>query len=279
MKIGLIAGNGQFPILFAKAAREKGHTVYAAAIKNETDESIETLADETIWLHLGQIKRLLVFFRQHQVTDTVMAGGIKKTRIFSDIKPDMKAVMLLASMRHTHDDGVLGIFADFLEKEGVTVRSSTFLMPDILADEGCWTKVKPSKAQLADIRVGYKLAKEIGRLDIGQCIVMGGGSVLAVEAIDGTDATIRRGGVLGKGDAVVIKVSKPGQDLRFDVPAVGLKTLETMHGAGAKALVFEAGKTVVFDKREMVDFADRNQMMILVVDEAGDFNGEKKNGA
>ena len=268
MNIGLIAGNGQFPILFARAAREKGLRVYAAAIRNETDPVIETLAEETLWLHLGQIGKLLGFFRKHGVRETVMVGGVKKTRIFSDIKPDIKAVMLLATMGHTHDDGVLRLFADFLEKEGVTVRSSTDLVPEILARKGCWTKTKPSKAQQADINVGFRLTKEIGKLDIGQCIVMGGGSVLAVEAIDGTDATIRRGGTLGKGDAVVIKASKPIQDMRFDVPAVGLTTLQTMLESGASVLVVEAGKTVVFDRKDMVEFADRHKMAIVAVDEA-----------
>lgn len=268
MNIGLIAGNGQFPLLFARAAREKGYRVYVAAIRNETDAVIETLAEETLWLHLGQIGKLLSFFRKHGVRETVMVGGVKKTRIFSDIKPDIKAVMLLATMSHTHDDGVLRLFADFLEKEGVTVRSSTDLVPDVLAREGCWTKTRPSKAQQADIRAGFRLAKEIGKLDIGQCIVMGGGSVLAVEAIDGTDATIRRGGTLGKGDAVVIKASKPIQDMRFDVPAVGLATLQTMLESGASVLVVEAGKTVVFDRKEMVEFADRHKMSIVGVGEA-----------
>lgn len=266
MKIGLIAGNGQFPILFLKAAREKGYTVFVAAIKNETDTAVSEYAEETEWLHLGQLKRLIRFFKKHHVKEVVMLGGINKTRIFSDIKPDMKAVMLLAGMKHTHDDGVLGVFARFLEKEDVRVRSSTFLMPEILATPGCWTKTKPTRAQNEDIRTGWKLVKEIGRLDIGQCIVMGGGSVLAVEAIDGTDATIKRGGLLGKGDAIVIKVSKPNQDMRFDVPAVGLKTIETMYDAGARVLVIEAGKAVVFNRDEMVAFADSKKISILAMD-------------
>ncbi len=267
LNIGLIAGNGQFPLVFANAAREKGFHVYVAAIRNEADASIESLASETAWLHLGQVGKLIGFFKRNNVCSAVMVGGIKKTRIFSDIRPDIKAVMLLATMRHTHDDGVLRIFADFLEKEGIMVRSSTEFVPEILAEQGCWTKTKPGKSQMADMETGFILAKEIGRLDIGQCIVMGGGSVLAVEAIDGTDATIRRGGLLGKGHAVVIKVSKPTQDMRFDVPAVGLKTLETMLESGAKVLVVEAGKTVVFDKKDMVDFADKHKMVIVAMGE------------
>jgi UDP-2,3-diacylglucosamine hydrolase len=266
-RIGVIAGNGQFPLLFSRAAKENGYEVCVAAIRHEADPALADVADHMIWLHLGQVKKLLRFFRDHDVKDTVLVGGVRKTRIFSDIKPDLKAIALLASLRHTHDDGLLGACADFLEKEGVTVQSSTFLLPGILAEEGCWTRLKPSKAQRADIRVGFNLAKEIGRLDIGQCLVMGGGSVLAVEAVDGTDATIRRGASLAKDDAVVIKVSKPHQDMRFDVPAVGLRTLKTMQEAGASVLVIEAGKSVVFDRDEMIAYANRTNMIILAVDE------------
>ena len=195
-----------------------------------------------------------------------MIGGIKKTRIFSDIKPDMKAIMFLAGMKHTHDDGLLGALAAFLEKEGIIVEASTFLVPEILAEKGCWTRKKPGKSQLSDIEVGWRLAKEIGRLDIGQCLVIDGGSVLAVEAIDGTDATIKRGGSLGNGDAVVIKVSKPDQDMRFDIPAVGAETIKNMYASGVSTLVVEAGKAVVFNKEEMVEIADQKGISIVAME-------------
>ncbi len=196
----------------------------------------------------------------------VMIGGIKKTRIFSDIKPDIKAVMFLARLKHTHDDGLLGALANFFEKEGIAVQSSTFLIPGILADEGCWTKKKPDKSQLKDIETGWMIAKEIGRLDIGQCLVIGGGSVLAVEAIDGTDATIKRGGNLGNGNSVIVKVSKPNQDMRFDVPAVGLETIKNMYESGVNALVIEAGKAVVFNKTEMISYADKKGISIIAME-------------
>lgn len=196
----------------------------------------------------------------------VMIGGIKKTRIFSDIKPDIKAVIFLARLKHTHDDGLLGALAKFFEKEGITVQSSTFLIPGILAESGCWTKKKPDRDQLKDIDTGWTLAKEIGRLDVGQCLVIGGGSVLAVEAIDGTDATIKRGGSLGNGKAVVVKVSKPNQDMRFDVPAVGLDTIKNMYESGVTTLVIEAGKAVVFNKEEMVTYADKKGISIVAME-------------
>jgi DUF1009 family protein len=172
---------------------------------------------------------------------------------------------MIAGMRGTHDDKLLRAFTRTLEKEGIVIQASTFLLPELLAPEGCWTRRKLTRSERADVKVGWPLAKAIGGLDVGQCIVMGGGSVLAVEAIDGTDATISRGGRLGKGETVVIKVCKPDQDERFDVPAIGVQTIETMHAAGARALVIEAGKAVVFDREEMVALADKYGVAIVAL--------------
>ena len=178
----------------------------------------------------------------------------------------MKAISMIAGMRHTHDNGILSAFARILEKEGIKIQPSTFLLPELLAREGCWTKRRPGKSEKADIELGWNLAKEIGRLDIGQCVVVGGGSILAVEAIDGTDATILRGGKLGKGNAVVVKVCKPNQDIRFDIPAVGAQTIKTMYQAEAKAIAIEAGKAVVFDRQEMIDLANKHGISIVALD-------------
>ncbi len=266
MRIGLIAGSGKFPIIFSKAAKSKGFIVYAIAHNNETDPALEDFVDTIEWVHLGQIKRIIKFFKKNSVSQAVMMGAITKTRMFSDVRPDTKALSLVAGMRHTHDDGLLRAFVGVLEKEGIKIQASTFMLPDLLAQPGRWTKRKPTQSETADIELGWKLAKEIGRLDIGQCVVVGGGSILAVEAIDGTDATIMRGGELGKGNAVVVKVCKPNQDLRFDMPAVGAQTIKTMHKAGAKVLVVEAGKAVVFDREEMVGLADMLGITILALE-------------
>ncbi len=255
-KIGLIAGNGQFPLIFARAARERGLSVYAVAHIGETVEELAQQVDAIQWLHVGQIKKLIRFFKRSGVGVAAMIGGIRKTRMFTDVRPDTKAIALFAAMRHTHDDSILRAFAGLLEKSGIRVLPSTELVPELLAPEGCWTRRRPSRAERDDIELGWKLAKEIGRLGIGQCVVMGGGSVLAVEAIDGTDATIARGGGLGRGNAVVVKICKPNQDLRFDIPAVGVETIETMAAHGATALAVEAGRTVVFDREKMVAAAD-----------------------
>jgi DUF1009 family protein len=266
MRIGLIAGSGQFPIIFCQRAKENGFRVYVAAYIHEADPKLEEISDGLEWLHLGQIKRLIQFFKENRVTETVMMGAIQKTSLFKDVKPDMKAISLIAGMRHTHDDGILRAFADYLEKNGIIVRPSTFLLPDLIAAEGCWTRRTPSRAERADIKLGWQVAKEIGRLDIGQCVVVGGGSVLAVEAIDGTDATIRRGGRLGEGNAVVVKVCKPIQDERFDVPAVGVQTIQTMCESEAGLLAVEAGKAVVFDRQEMITLADKAGIGIVAID-------------
>ncbi len=265
-RIGLIAGSGQFPLIFSRAAKSAGYDVYVAAHLKETNPDIESYAAGIEWLHLGQIKRLLRFFQANQVSEAVMMGAIKKTRMFKDVRPDTKALALMAGMRHTHDDGILRTFAGFLEKEGIAIKSSTMLLPEILAQPGCWSRRKPTAAEMEDVALGWRLAKEIGKLDIGQCVVIGGGSVLAVEAIDGTDATIQRGGRLGQGKAVVVKVCKPNQDERFDIPAVGAETIETMHQAEARVLAVEAGKAVVFDRKEMIDLADRYGIAIMAID-------------
>ncbi|MGD9308087.1 MAG: UDP-2,3-diacylglucosamine diphosphatase LpxI [Desulfosarcina sp.] len=262
-KIGLIAGSGQFPILFSKAAAKKGFRIYTAAYVNEADPALSQMADKMQWLHLGQVKRLIKFFKQHDVRRAVMLGAVRKTRLFTDLKPDLKAISIIAGMRHTHDDAIMRAFADTLEKEGIAIESSTFLLPDLLAVKGVWTSRKPSRSEHKDIAMGFAIAREIGRLDIGQSVVVGGGSILAVEAIDGTDATIERGGRLGNGQAVLVKVCKPNQDFRFDVPSVGVKTIETMIQSDVRALAVEAQRTVVFDRSEMIRLANENDIAIV----------------
>ncbi len=266
-RVGLIAGAGQFPLLFAKAAAEKGLAVYAVAYIQEADAVLADYVRAIEWLHLGQLKRLIRFFHRHGVQSAVLIGSIRKTRVFSDVKPDVKAISLLASLKHMHDDGILRTFARALEKEGIRVLPSTILLPELLAPDGCWTRRKPGRAERADIRLGWKLAKALGRLDIGQCVVVGGGAVLALEAIDGTDATILRGGRLGDGNAVAVKICKPNQDRRFDIPAVGVRTVESMQTAGVKVLAVESGKTVVFDRRAMVALADKCGIAIVALAE------------
>ncbi len=266
-RLGLIAGSGQFPVIFARAAREKGWRIHAAAYKDETDPVLGEYAASLEWFYVGQIKKMINYFRRHGVSQAVMMGGINKPRMFTHVRPDAKAIALIAGMRHTHDDALLRGFADILHKEGIEILPSTFLLPEMLAPAGVWTKRQPSKRERKDIALGWSIAKKIGHLDIGQCIVIRDGSVLAVEAIEGTDAAISRGGKLGRGQSVVVKVCKPQQDQRFDVPAVGLKTIETMHEADASTLAIEAGRAIVFDRHAMIKKADTYKISIVAIDE------------
>jgi DUF1009 family protein len=265
-RIGLIAGGGQFPLLFARAAAARGYQVVAAAHHGETAPQLTEAVHAIAWFHLGQLGRLIRYFKEHGVQETVMMGSIRKARLFTELRPDIKAIAILARMAHTLDDGVLRAFAGAMEKEGIRVQPATFLLPELLAPLGCWTRRRPGRGETADIRLGHGVAAAIGRLDIGQCVVVEGGSVLAVEAIDGTDATIRRGGSLGSGQAVVVKICKPDQDRRFDMPAVGRDTVAAMRDAGVKALAVEAGRTVVFDRQAMVALADEQRIAIVGLD-------------
>jgi DUF1009 family protein/predicted dehydrogenase len=266
-KIGLIAGGGQFPILFARAARENGVEVVAVALKGETDKQLEPEVDLCAWVSLGKLGRMIEIFEKAQVSEVAMAGTVAKTKLYSKIRPDWKAVRLLARMLHKKDDAILMGFTEELERHGIRVRPSTIFLPELLAPPGVLSRRKPNSREKRDVEFGWNLAKEIGKLDIGQCILVRDQAVLAVEAIEGTDETIRRGGQLGKSEVVVVKVSKPHQDLRFDVPAVGLQTIETMKEVGASVLVVEAGKTLMFDREEMIQAADVARIAILSMSE------------
>jgi DUF1009 family protein len=266
-RIGLIAGSGQFPVLFSKAAKRMGLQIYAIAHIGETDRGLEPVVDGIKWIKLGQLLSVIRFFKDHRVKDAAMAGAITKTKMFFDVRPDLRALKLLATVNHTLDDGILRALAEELEKEGISIRPSTFLVPELLAKKGCWTRRKPSKSEMADVLFGWHIVKEIGKLDIGQTLVVRNRSVMAVEAIDGTDATVRRGGRLGSEKTVVVKASKPTQDMRFDMPAVGVDTVQTMVEVKASVLAVEADRTIVFDREAMVKLANQNKIAILGVDE------------
>ena len=265
-RIGLIAGSGQFPLIFLEAAKKKGYAVCAVCLEGEAHPDISRFADESEWLPLGQVERMIHFFKKNAVSEAVLLGAVAKTRMFTDIQPDMMAVSLVAKMDTTHDDALLRAFADAMASEGIEITSSSIWVPEMLAKKGCWTKHLPTPDEEADIHLGYNIAKAIGELDIGQSVVVGGGSVLAVEAIDGTDATIKRGGKLAKNGAVVVKVSKPGQDMRFDIPSVGLETVKSMVFSNCTVLAVEAGKTLVFNEKEMIELADKENIAIVGVD-------------
>ncbi len=266
-EVGLIAGSGQFPLLFAHAARKASVRVLAVGFEGETNPSLSRYVDEFHMLKLGQLNRLIATFKKAGITKAAMAGAIDKTRFYTKIRPDWRFVRFIGKLRNTKDDSLLRALARELESEGILIQPSTIFLPELLAPEGILTRRKPNRREQADIAFGWALAKAIGRLDIGQCLVVKNQTVLAVEGIDGTDATIMRGGRLCREGAVVVKVSKPMQDMRFDVPAAGSDTIETMKRVNARVLVLEAGKTVIFDRGKMIDLADSAGISILVQNE------------
>jgi DUF1009 family protein len=268
-KIGIIAGNGDFPLEFAKAAKRKGLTVISVAHEDETLPELAQWSDAICWVKVGHLGKLIRFFKEQGVHDVLMAGGIKKTRLFSGSLPDLRGAALLARMIAKKDDSILRAVAEELETEGITVRPSTLYLDDLLAPAGVITRRKPSKDEWKDITFGWHLAKEIGRLDIGQTVVVKDLAVLAVEAIEGTDEAIRRGGSLCREGAVVVKICKPQQDLRFDLPATGIRTIYAMREVKAACLAVEAGKTIMIQKEALIAQAEEAGIAIVALNENG----------
>ncbi|MET0516437.1 MAG: UDP-2,3-diacylglucosamine diphosphatase LpxI [Nitrospiraceae bacterium] len=263
--IGLIAGNGRFPIIFAQNARKLGYRVTAVAHQGETEPELANYVEQIHWIKVGQLNKLIRALKDNGVRETVMLGGIKKTHVFTTVRPDFRALALAARLVRLKDDQILRGVAAELEREGILVRESTFGLQGILVEDGPLTKRKPSKKEWEDIRYGWEVAQHIGQIDIGQCVVVKEGVIVAVEAVEGTDGAIRRGGELARQGAVVVKRCKPQQDLRFDLPAVGPRTIEVMDSVEAKVLALEAGRSVVLDRLETIQKADRAGIAIVGV--------------
>ncbi|MFW5906660.1 MAG: LpxI family protein, partial [Desulfobia sp.] len=251
------------PYLFAEKARKAGRKVIIAGHKGETHPELEKISDSFVWVRLGQLGRIIKFFQKEQVEETVFLGTITKTRIFRDILPDWKGLTLWNKIDKRHDDSILRALADEMEKEGIKVIDSTLYLKDLLFPSGFLTSAKPNKEQIADIRFGWEMAREIGRLDIGQCVVVRDRTVLAVEAIEGTDETIKRGGELGSEKAVVVKVKKPDQDFRFDLPSIGPRTIEIMKEVKAAVLAVEAGQALLFDSSTFIELAEQAGIIVI----------------
>ena len=278
MKLGLIAGNGRFPFLLLDAARAQGLEVCVAAIKEETDAEIEqrAAADPEItvhWLSLGELSRLIETFHKEGVEKAVMAGQVKHKQIFSSIRPDWRLAKLLLNLNTRNTDMLLGAVAKVLGDEGIELISSTSFLEPLLAQEGVLTERDPDEDERKNIEYGLGVARAVAGFDIGQTVVVAAQACVAVEAMEGTDATIERAGRLMEsmeGDAstlgrrlTVVKVAKPNQDMRFDVPVIGLATIETMIRAGASCLSLEAGRTLLFDRESLLERASRAGIAIV----------------
>ncbi len=263
-KIGLIAGNGKLPIAIAREAKSSGFEVHVCAIKGEALQDLEKIADSIEWVKLGQLGKLIHYFHAQDVRDAVMAGKITKTNIMKgDIIPDVEMVKMVAGIKDRKDDTLLGAVADYLGRKDIRILSSVKFLEDSLPKTGVLSKRKPKKSDEEEIDFAWQLAKQIAGFDIGQTVVTKNKAVLAVEAIEGTDEAILRGGELGGGSVVVAKVAKPNQDMRFDVPTIGLQTLDAMVRAKVDILAIEAGKTILLEKDEFLKKADQYHMLVV----------------
>ena len=263
-RYGLIAGNGQFPLLVLDAARSRGIEMVVAAIREEASPELETRASHLHWLGLGELSRLIKVFKQEGVNRAVMAGQIRHNQIFSSLRPDWKLLQVLMSLREKNTDALIGAVAKVLLEEGIELENSTAFLQPLLAPEGVLTRRAPNQDELRNISYGVKIARTLGQLDLGQTVVVAGQACVALEAMEGTDAAIRRAAELANGQPLtVVKVAKMAQDMRFDVPVVGLPTVKTMRECGATALSVDAGKTLVFDRDQMI--AAANEASITIV--------------
>lgn len=263
MRYGLIAGNGKFPFLVLEGARRAGVSLAVAAIKEETDPAIERVAESVTWIGIGQLGKMIRFFKREGVERAIMAGQVKHVQIFSGALPDVRMLRMLISLPRRNTDALIGGVADELAREGIELIDSTYFLQDHLPAEGVLTKRAPNERERGDIEYGLEVAREIARLDLGQTIVVRARACVAVEAMEGTDACIHRAGTLARGRLAVVKVAKPNQDMRFDVPVVGVPTIEVMVEAGATCLCITAGKTLMFDKAEMLALAERQRIAVV----------------
>ena len=255
-KLGLIAGMGELPIAVAGEAKSQGYTICAIALEPLADKSLSSHVDEIKWVNVGKLGTLINSLKKSGIKEAVMAGKVSKTLLYkSKITPDLRAVKLLFTLKDRRDDSILLAIAKELADEGIELLDITLFSTGLLMPEGVLTKNKPSNDEWKDIEFGWKMAKEIGRLDIGQTVVVKDRAVMAVEAIEGTDEAIKRGGKLAGEGAVVVKVSKPNQDMRFDVPAVGLQTLSAMQEVKARVLCVEAKKSLILNKDKLLEEA------------------------
>ena len=277
-KLGLIAGNGRFPFLLLDAARAEGLSVVVAAIKEETDPemSARATADPGIrvhWMSLGEFSRLIDTFKAEGITRAVMAGQVKHTQIFSSIRPDWRLAKLLLNLRRRNTDMLLGAVAKVLADEGIELISSTHYLEPLLAKPGVVTQRDPTEEELKDVAYGRIVARSLATYDLGQTVVIAAQACVAVEAMEGTDATIERAGALFRSLSdsastlsralTVVKVAKPNQDMRFDVPVIGVATIEAMVRAGATCLAVEAGRTLLFDTAAVIALADKSGVALV----------------
>jgi UDP-2,3-diacylglucosamine hydrolase len=267
--LGLIAGNGRFPFLAAAGARRAGRRVVALALREETEPALEREVDELHWISLGQLGKAIEILQRAGAREAVMAGQVQHRQLFSDVVPDLKLVGLLARLAFRNTDSLIGAVADALAREGITLLPSVAFLEDQLASRGPMTKRRPDAEQAKDVAYGESVARTLAGMDLGQTAIVKGRAAVALEAMEGTDETIRRAGRIAGPGTTVVKVSKPKQDLRFDVPVVGPGTLDAMREAGAAVLAVDAARTLLLDRAVFLARADAERIAVVGLDPDG----------
>jgi DUF1009 family protein len=264
MKYGLIAGNGRFPILALESARSMGHEVVAIGIQEEASREIETLAARTYWISLGQLSRLVEILKTEEIREVVMAGQVKHAKIFSSIRPDWRLFKLLASLPRKNTDALIGGVAKVLQDEGIRLADSTALLKPMLAGEGVLTRRAPSQEEQADIAYGRRIAQALAGFDVGQSVAICERACVALEAMEGTDAMLRRAAALTSGRAIsLVKVSRGRGHMLFDVPVAGVETIAVMAETGTSIMAVDAGRTLLLDREEMIRRADEAGICVV----------------
>ena len=268
MAIGLIAGNGTFPFLVLRAARRLGHDVVLVAIKGEAAPDLEPLARELgqttfAWIELGQLGKAIKTLKEGGVSQAVMAGQVKHVKLFGGVMPDMTLLAVLAKLKANNTDALIAAVAGVLQDHGITLMNSTDLLKDLVAGAGVLSQKKPTESMRTDFEFGYRIADAIAGLDIGQTVVVKDRAVVAVEGMEGTDAAVARAGSLAGAGTRVVKVAKPKQDMRFDVPVVGVATIAAMQQAGADAITIDAGRTLILDGDDFIRAADAAGIVVV----------------
>jgi DUF1009 family protein len=261
--VGLVAGNGKLPLTLAANIRAAGYRLVTIGHIGETRKDLQRYSDLMEWVHIGELGRIIEILRAERVEKVVFIGGVSKKHFFSKAKPDARAIQLVLRLTDKKDDAILRAIAQEIESEGMEVISPLIFLEDHMAPQGVLTERSPTEREEKDIQFGWAMAKRLGELDVGQTVVVKDQIVLALEAIEGTDAAIRRGGKLGKGGVVVVKVVKPSQDLRLDLPVIGPTTIHTLNKAQASALAIESGKTIVVEKDRTIQEANQNRLCIV----------------
>ena len=264
-KLGLIAGDGELPVVLARSATQSGFEIVAISLSSDNTTALKRYCSKVYSYGPGEVQKTMDALHKEGITQITFIGKVHKGMLFRKPKLDKRAFRLLSQIKRLNDDAIMLTVVGELEKEGIAVLDQSIFLKELLAAKGVLGEHKPTPEQLADIEYGFEIAKHIGKIDIGQTVVVQNKMILAVEAIEGTDRAIERGCRLGKKQAVVVKVSKPKQDNRFDIPTAGVHTLKTMKKYGANVLAIEANETFIVQKDEMIEFADKNKMVLIAV--------------